>query len=30
MDVIKLRTDLHNMIAKLLDSNILNAIKAFL
>jgi predicted transcriptional regulator len=30
MDVIELRTDLHNMIDKISDSNILNAVKTLL
>ena len=30
MDVIALRTDLHNMIDKITDSNILNAVKTLL
>lgn len=30
MDVIELRTDLHNMIDKITDSNILNAVKTLL
>lgn len=30
MDVIELRTDLHNMIDKITDSNVLNAVKTLL
>jgi predicted transcriptional regulator len=30
MDVIELRSDLHNMIDKITDSNILNAVKTLL
>jgi len=30
MDVIELRTDLHNIIDKITDSNILNAVKTLL
>jgi len=30
MDVIELRTDLHNMIDKISDSNVLNAVKTLL
>lgn len=30
MDVIELRADLHNMIDKISDSNVLNAVKTFL
>ena len=30
MDVIELRTDLHNMIDKINDSNVLNAVKTLL
>ena len=30
MDVIQLRTDLHNMIDKITDSNVLNAVKTLL
>ena len=30
MDVVELRTDLHNMIDKITDSNILNALKIIL
>ena len=30
MDIVELRTDLHNMIDKISDSNVLNAIKTLL
>jgi len=30
MDIVELRTDLHNMIDKISDSNILNAVKTLL
>jgi predicted transcriptional regulator len=30
MDIVELRTDLHNMIDKISDSNVLNAVKTLL